>query len=191
MTLFEQAITDMLKSDYQGRFGIPLMVEAGEKTALERMVSEGTSKGIIRAAWQYYLDDERMHQVGTIGVAQFLKHLNRYLFQARRKVEKPGVQGRRRDEYVCLAMPPGGGDEHGPFIDPETGWYIEPPDKCPRCGAELIPKALWWERQLAGRVTVPAGGTVRDVVTEAAAGMAVAVAEPEPPPVWDEEEDFL
>jgi len=71
-------ILDLMMSDWKKAFeGTPLIISEAEERSLLRVAKQGIPH-IIYAAWQYYLEDDWMHDKGTPGVDQFVRHVTRY-----------------------------------------------------------------------------------------------------------------
>jgi hypothetical protein len=70
-------ILDLMKGDWLKAFESPLIVSEAEERSLYG-VSKAGIPHIVYAAWQYYLEDDWMHERGTAGVDQFVRHVTRY-----------------------------------------------------------------------------------------------------------------
>ena len=77
--LLEDIITD-----WSDQYQYELAVYDKEKAALEVQATKNTPK-YIREAWQYYILDDELHSRGTPGLAQFLKHINKYFVQVSKR----------------------------------------------------------------------------------------------------------
>jgi hypothetical protein len=70
-------ILDLMMKDWKKAFESNLIISESEERSLLVVAKQGLPH-VVYAAWQYYLEDDWMHDKGTPGVDQFVRHVTRY-----------------------------------------------------------------------------------------------------------------
>lgn len=191
-------ILDLMKGDWFKAFEGRLIVSEGEERSLDNVVKQDSPHSIY-AAWQYYLEDDWMHEKGTPSVDQFVRHVTRYTV----KVGKGRKMARvtRPDEirwhvvYSCAKRCLGGDDLWGYDVSFKHGGYKAAIDElplyhenpCPVCKGPCVMNYDWVystgsahaDNYPAGEID-PAIAAGQDVVAA-----VVAATRMEPPPPAD------
>jgi len=82
-----EELWDAMKADYHKKFGARLQAKVAERDLVKSIENDPP---IVRAAWNYYMDDEKSHRYG-FSVTKFVDNFNKYVVMMGKKPwEKDG-----------------------------------------------------------------------------------------------------